>query len=379
MDSSELNLNLNLCRERQRRLARVLVENNLEKAVLMRAEHVQYFTGFRPAPVHQAVVLLDRDGRTTLAAPNQIPDRVAADDVRPFEAQWCCTLRQDQLTAAMTVLADVLKPTTGMSRIGVEGSTSLSLHLPGFEDRQTGENRSAMVDIEPSLWKLRRKKDADELALIRKAIDCTEAMYATARAIIAPGITELEVYNQLHATAVNVAGEPLTGFGNDFQSNSPGGSPRNRPAESGELFILDLGPAYRGYYADNCRTIAVNRQPTDEQLKVWTAVVGVLDFVQQTVKPGVSAKALFLEAKRMLDDVVPGGFFHHLGHGIGLFPHETPHLNDSWDDRFEVGDVFTAEPGVYSPALRAGMRLEQDYLVTESGVELLTQFPLELA
>ncbi|WP_437192700.1 M24 family metallopeptidase [Planctomicrobium sp. SH527] len=379
MASSEIHLDLNLCRERQQRLASVLVERNLEMAVLVRAEHVQYFTAFRPAPVHQAVVVIDRDGRTTLAAPNKIPDWVAADDVRPFEAQWCCTLRQDQLTAAMAVLADTLTPSGSVSQIGVEGSTSPALHLRGDEGQRMGANRSGMVDIEPSLWTLRRKKDADELSLIRKAIDCTEAMYATAREIIEPGITELEVYNQLHATAVYVAGEPLTGFGNDFQSNSPGGSPRNRPAESGELFILDLGPAYRGYYADNCRTIAVNRQPSEEQMKVWTAVVGVLDFVEQTVKPGVSAKSLFLEAKRMLDDVVPCGFFHHLGHGIGLFPHETPHLNENWNDCFEVGDVFTAEPGVYSPALRAGMRLEQDYLVTESGVELLTSFTLDLA
>jgi Xaa-Pro dipeptidase len=73
-----------------------------------------------------------------------------------------------------------------------------------------------------------------------------------------------------------------------------------------------------------------------------------------------------------------GSFSHHLGHGIGLFPHEGPHLNPNWDDTFEVGDVFTAEPGLYTPELRAGIRLEQDYLVTENGVELLSDFPLEL-
>jgi Xaa-Pro aminopeptidase len=61
-----------------------------------------------------------------------------------------------------------------------------------------------------------------------------------------------------------------------------------------------------------------------------------------------------------------------------LFPHEAPHLNPNWDDVFEVGDVFTAEPGLYAPELRAGMRLENDYLVTETGVELLSDFPLEL-
>ena len=64
--------------------------------------------------------------------------------------------------------------------------------------------------------------------------------------------------------------------------------------------------------------------------------------------------------------------------GIGLFPHEGPHLNPQWDDTFEVGDVFTAEPGLYAPDLRGGIRLENDYLVTATGVELLSDFPLEL-
>jgi len=54
----------------------------------------------------------------------------------------------------------------------------------------------------------------------------------------------------------------------------------------------------------------------------------------------------------MLDGAKPDAVFdHHLGHGIGLFPHEGPHLNPNtnWDDVFEVGNVFTAEPGPYAP------------------------------
>ena len=65
-------------------------------------------------------------------------------------------------------------------------------------------------------------------------------------------------------------------------------------------------------------------------------------------------------------------FTHHLGHGIGLAPHEAPRLNPHWDDIFQVGDVFTAEPGLYGVDLRAGVRIEQEYLVTEHGVERLS-------
>lgn len=53
-------------------------------------------------------------------------------------------------------------------------------------------------------------------------------------------------------------------------------------------------------------------------------------------------------------------------------------MNPNWDDTFEVSDVFTAEPGLYAPKLNAGMRIENNYRVTETGVELLTEFSTEL-
>ena len=177
---------------------------------------------------------------------------------------------------------------------------------------------------------------------------------------------------------MTVAGEPLTAIGNDYQCNSPGGTPRTRVAQAGELFILDLGPAYRGYYADNCRTIAVNGAPTDEQMRAWRAIVAVLEMVEASAKPGVSCRQFFMRAQEMLDEYQPRAFSHHLGHGFGLYPHEAPHLNPNWDDVFEEGDIFTAEPGLYTPQLRAGIRLEQNYRVNSNGVERLTNFSLEL-
>ena len=105
----------------------------------------------------------------------------------------------------------------------------------------------------------------------------------------------------------------------------------------------------------------------------------VFEHLERTVKPGKSCAELFHEVQEILGEAPVGIFNHHLGHGIGLFPHETPHLNPNWNDTFEVGDVFTAEPGLYDEKLlRAGMRLENDYLVTETGVENLSPFPMEL-
>ena len=104
----------------------------------------------------------------------------------------------------------------------------------------------------------------------------------------------------------------------------------------------------------------------------------VFAHVESNVKPGKSCQQLFHEAQAILDECPVGVFNHHLGHGIGLFPHEAPHLNPNWDDTFEVGDVFTCEPGLYADELHVGMRIENDYLVTEDAVELLTDFPMGL-
>jgi Xaa-Pro dipeptidase len=100
--------------------------------------------------------------------------------------------------------------------------------------------------------------------------------------------------------------------------------------------------------------------------------------IERSVQPGKSCRAVVQEAYDWLNQARPWSFEHHLGHGIGLFPHEAPHLNPEWDETFAAGEVFAVEPGLYGEGLRAGIRLENDYLVTETGVELLTPFPLEL-
>lgn len=369
MSNRPIELSADACRARQNRIRTALAERKIDRAVFVTHENVQYLTGFRPHRLMASAVCLETDGECVLSAPNSIPDNAAVDQCVTFEAQWLCTIRQEQLESALTALSETL-PERISGRTGVEFS-ACSQHLRRLA-------LPSVVDVDAVMWRLRRRKDDDELAMIRRAIECTEAMYATAREIIRPGITELDVFGQLHAAAVNVAGEPLSApLGNDYQCNSPGGPPRDRAAQDGELFVLDLGPAYRGYYADNCRTIAVS-QPTDEQMRAWEAIVAVLDMVQQTVRPGVSCRELYVRAKEMLDEYQPDAFSHHLGHGFGLFPHTAPHLNSKWDDVFEEGDVFTAEPGLYTDELRAGIRLEQNYRVTADGVDLLTTTPLGL-
>ena len=359
------------CRGRQQRLLAALQQHALDAVVVTQNEHVQWLAGPRYDFKFSPAAVLFADGRLAMVAPNEAPEQSAADDVRTYEAQWLSTLRNDQRAASSQAVLAILKEAGNVKRLGVEFS-SYPVHL-------ASQFEAELVDIEPELYRQRRKKDADELAKIRMAISGTEKMYEKAREMIHPGVNELEVFNELQAAAVRQYGEALTGTGNDYASGEKGGPARNRTIEDGELYILDLGPAFRGYFADNSRAIAVNGRPTDEQQEAWTHVMKVFEHVERVVKPGKSCRELFHEVCDILKAAPIGVFDHHLGHGIGLYPHEAPHLNSQWDDVFELGDTFTCEPGLYDQRLRFGMRLENDYLVTAGGVENLSPFKMELA
>jgi Xaa-Pro aminopeptidase len=367
---SECQLDSANCRLRQQRLVRAMHRNRCDLVVVSRPEHVQWLTGVRPAWVFQAAAAISADGQVVLAAPNREPPFAVADHVVCFEAQSLATLRSDQAQRSLLALLQAIPASWPRRRLAAEFSC--------FPQHFASQLDAEWIDAEPDLLHLRRQKSPDELAMLRQAITATARMYERARGIIAPGILELEVFSQLQTVAVECFGEVPTATGNDYQCASPGGPPRaGHAAHAGELYILDLGPAYRGYFADNCRTIAV-RGVTDEQYRAWQATLRVFELAERTVRPGVSARAVYFAAKEILEDASCGDFFHHLGHGVGLFPHEPPYLNPNWDDCFQEGDVFSVEPGLYSPSLKAGLRIEQNYLVTRNGIELLTPFSIDL-
>jgi Xaa-Pro aminopeptidase len=333
--------------------------------------HVYYLSAFRPIWLHFAAFVLFADGRSWMTTGNKPAEGAAADEAVAYESNWLATLRQEQ---PMVVASQVIEQLNlrKVTRIGIDASavTSEMQLMSGFN----------FESIDSILWQHRRRKDPDELALLRKAIGCADAMYARAREIIAPGVMEVDVYAELNAAAIRQAGEPMAGImGNDYTCGGGGGPPRkDRAAKAGELYIIDVGPCYRGYFADACRTYSVDRNPTDAQAAAAEAVIEALKIVERLAKPGVRCRAIYDAVFDHLKDRNGARFPHHLGHGIGLQPHEYPHLNPKWDDVLLEGEVFTAEPGLYSPALAGGIRIENDYLVTATGVENLNTSPLGL-
>ena len=365
-------LNATYSRQRQQRLLRVLLDRKLDAIVLGLPQHVYYASAHRPFWLHSSGFILFADGKSVVATANNPSDAAAADDVVAFEANWMGTQRQDQ---PATVAEHVLASLKGKHarRIAIDASAVTSQLAIGFD--------GAVESIDAEMWQVRRSKLPDELDLMRHAIRCTEAMYRRAREIITPGLAEIDLFTELYAAAVKSSHEPMTALlGNDFACGVGGGPPRKgHRAEPGQLWILDLGPTYRGYFADNARVFSVDGKPTDIQMKAWHAIVGVFPVVERMARPGVRCRDIFTAVDEHLKQAFGRGLSHHLGHGVGLQPHEFPHLNPKWDDVLIEGDVFTAEPGLYGKEINGGIRIENQYLVTAEGVENLVDFPMELS
>ncbi|MBI2505679.1 MAG: aminopeptidase P family protein [Candidatus Latescibacteria bacterium] len=354
------------CRARQKRMVEVLAEQKLDGAIISRREHVYYFTGFLHGRFNGAAVYIGADGRTALVGAG-VPAEVAADQLIQYEGGYHATMHSRQFEAVAEKLVPVLPKG---ARLGADlgGGIACLAALGG----------AGVADLTRQVYRLRKRKLPDEVDAIRAAIRIAEVMYAAAKESLHPGADEVEILAHLRAEGTKAAGEDLEYFGNDFRANALGGAARRRRMEAGELYILDAGPALHGYFADNCRTFAVDRSPTAAQLKAWEHIDSLFPRIEAAVKPGLKAVEVFNLADEYFKGKGYQGMVHHLGHGLGLGPHETPELNPNYDATFEVGDVFTMEPGVYTGELKAGIRLEENYLITEEGLEKLTTFPRRL-
>lgn len=361
--NTKFGLTLNGCQARQQRLIERLQESDSDAALVCDPRHVYYFTGFLTASHHAALWLVRQDGTSHAVLPVEI-DRtsVLATRVSVYESNKYATLVDDQFRAALSLLEQEL----GNGRTVAVDSPQLALF---------GSDR--FRDLTPDMLRWRRTKDADEVATIRRAVQACEAGYARAADILRPGIREIDVYAELQAAAIKDLGEPIGELGNDFQAGSPGGPPRNRPVERGELMPLDVGVSVRRYRCDLCRTYVVG-EPSDIQSEAVRLVEQALAFAESRVRVGGSCRQLFADVQRELDGKNGWQFQHHLGHGIGLSPHEAPYLNPNWDDHFAIGDVFTIEPGLYHVDLRAGVRIEQNYWLSPDGLVRLSSFPTHL-
>ena len=153
------------------------------------------------------------------------------------------------------------------------------------------------------------------------------------------------------------------------------------PLAANSLIILDVFPraAETGYYGDITRTV-LRGKASEAQKRLWHTVLEGQAYALKKIRPGLSGQQLQKEVSDLFTnrgfptEVREGrwtGFFHGLGHGIGLEIHESPRIAAT---KFKNGQVFTVEPGLYLPNV-GGVRHEDDGVVTGNGFRVLSKFP----
>lgn len=236
----------------------------------------------------------------------------------------------------------------------------------------------------PIVSQLRMRKDEDEIALMRKALDITDRSLQHVLATLKPGMKEYQAQanfeHMLHYLGAEgpsfptIAGSGKNGCMLHYETNRD-------TCQADTLLLLDLGVRYEGYCSDITRTYPVSGKFTQRQRQVYDIVLRANREVAAQAKPGMTTRELneicknvlaegcislgLIEKKEELGKYYMHGVSHHLGidvhdvtvEGVKLAP----------------GSVITDEPGLYIDEWEIGIRIEDDLLITQDGCEVLSQ------
>jgi Xaa-Pro aminopeptidase len=234
----------------------------------------------------------------------------------------------------------------------------------------------ALTIAPPVVEDLRAVKDDGELAILREACAITDRAFERLTEVQFTGRTERDVAWELvqifhEEGAEQPAFEFIVGAGPT--GARPHARAGDRVIQRGELVVIDAGCTIDGYSSDYTRTFSTGGV-NGEMREAYEVVLAA----QQAALGGIRAGLSGFEADALARTVIDTSSFrermgHGLGHGLGLDVHEAPRLSTESDDTLVTGNVVTVEPGIYIEG-SFGIRIEDDVVVTENGIENLTGF-----
>src|SRR5207245_1660206 len=350
-----------------RRLARAQQELQARKVDLLIATpgtNYEYLTGYNPGRSERLIaLLLPASGDPTIVCPSFEVERIRQQSVGAAMRGWAeqddpyRLVRQGLGEMKLRARAVALESTTAYA---------VALRLP---DTLGGR----CVDARPIPQRLRSIKSPEEIALIRQAIDITEAAIAATFAKLTVGASEREVAQLLSGEMRQrgAEGGGLVQFGPS--SALPHGGPGGPTLARDMVVLIDCGCRVGGYTSDITRTIWFGDNPPDEFRKVFNLVHDAQTAPLTLGKPfATQCQDMDRAARKVITDGGYGPYFlHRLGHGLGMDGHEVPYLVEGDETRLEPGMVFTLEPGIYQLG-KFGVRIEDDCMMTENGVEVLS-------
>ena len=227
---------------------------------------------------------------------------------------------------------------------------------------------------------VRRIKEPEEIACIRKACDISCKALANLLPRLKPGVSETDIRLDLEFEMLRLGGEGLA-F-NTIVASGPNGSlphavPGDREIREGDMVTMDFGARYEGYDADMTRTVAVGR-PSDKMRRIYEIVLHAQETAQAAIAPGVPCREIDRIDRDIITEAGYGECFgHSTGHGVGIDIHEDIRLSTRSEQVLAPGNIVTVEPGIYVPGL-GGVRIENTCAVTETGVRALCGASKEL-
>lgn len=304
------------------------------------------------------------------------------------EARGKWGIRQDHPGIADYIAA--LAASTGVQEWEVPADFPLGLA------RKLAEKNLRLTPVD-TMFPQRSRKTAHETEAVRAGIQLAEAGLRQALELLAqaqPGrdgilqlpdgrmVTAELLQGEINAEIARLGGtasRTITAPGRQAADPHQTGT---GPVRAGEPLVLDIFPRVdrTGYHGDLTRTVVKGSAPAVVR-KAFEAVLRAQEAAIAAIRPGIAAADIHRCAAAELarsghrtdaNAAVPYGFFHGLGHGLGLEVHELPRVNEKSDTVLAPGHVITVEPGLYYPEW-GGVRLEDVVAVTDEGCENLTR------
>jgi Xaa-Pro aminopeptidase len=246
--------------------------------------------------------------------------------------------------------------------------------------------KNEVADISPLTAEMRKIKSAPEIELLQKAVDISIAGHRDVARAIHPGAYEYEAQAALEAVFTRMGSE-RPGYPSIVGSGINGTilhyNENRKQIEAGDLVVVDAAAEYSYYTADITRTFPSSGKFTPRQREIYQLVLAAQKAAEKAFKPGQStmsqlnaAAIAAIKSSPLRDkhgDTLEKYFIHGLGHWIGMDVHDVGNrLN------LPAGSAITIEPGIYLPEEGFGVRIEDDYLVTEKGlVKMSAALPSE--
>jgi Xaa-Pro dipeptidase len=347
----------------------------LDAVALNPGPTLTYLTGLRFHLMERPVVLLVAPGKDPvivlpeLETPKvgQLPYKVTPVSYGENPADWDAAFRR-----AVTLLQ------LDGKRIGVEPR---HMRLLEFRHVRAGAPEADYPDASETLALLRLHKDEAEVEEMRHAVRAAQEALKATLPFIRTGATEREIAAELNVQLVRGGSDselpfaPIVSSGPN--SANPHASPSDRKLQQGDLLVVDWGANVNGYASDLTRTFGLG-EVEPEFKKIAEIVLAANEAGRRAGKPGVACAAVDEAARDVIERSGYGKYFtHRTGHGLGMEDHEEPYMYAENQKLLEPGMAYTVEPGIYLPG-RGGVRIEDNVVVTNEGVEVLSDMPREL-